>query len=238
MYSGESAPQLKSPHRIACAVCVLAWKGVPGSSGRGGDAAWRAGFGVQGVNRARLRRALQCRVVLQVCRHHAHRAQRRVEHGEHAAHARHAAYAGIGRPGQGVMLHLRRREPRRDQVAEAPAPAVGTELVHRGAEEQRKTRQQRRQLRRLVAGRAGQRVVTLRDLLQAQHVEVSQAARLLDDALRADHAVQAAAPLGIPGDELHHPSRPGRCTEVVLSIGSAALAAPQVAFPDGHAARR
>src|SRR5262249_207417 len=41
------------------------------------------------------------------------------------------------------------------------------------------------------------------DLLQAKDVEVRESARFVDDAARIDAAVDAAAPLHVPGDELH-----------------------------------
>jgi hypothetical protein len=102
-----------------------------------------------------------------------------------------------------MVLHARHRQPRGDEVAEALALSVGPELVDRGTEETLEARQQRGQLRGLVTGCAGQAVEALGDLLQAQHIEVAQHARAVDDALRAHRAVEAATPLRVPGDELH-----------------------------------
>ena len=105
-----------------------------------------------------------------------------------------------------MVFHLQHRQARGDQVAEALAPPARIELVHRGAEEQPVAGQQRRQLGRLVARRARHVGVALGDLLQAQHVEAAfagQAARAFHNARGAHHAVEAAAPLGVPGDEFH-----------------------------------
>ena len=41
------------------------------------------------------------------------------------------------------------------------------------------------------------------DFLQAEHVEVGDALRLGDDARRIDAAVDATAPLHVPGEDLH-----------------------------------
>ena len=99
-----------------------------------------AGFDVQVAQRQRLRHALRFRVVLEVRAHHAHRAEHRTLQRHDRAHARHAAHARVGRPGQRMVLHLRDRQSRGDQVAEAHAPPLGIELVDRGAEEELETR--------------------------------------------------------------------------------------------------
>src|SRR3989442_6350129 len=53
----------------------------------------------------------------------------------------------------------------------------------------------------LAPGQIGEADV---DLLQAQHVGVGDAPRLVRDACRVDDAVDAAAPLDVPGDEPHY----------------------------------
>src|SRR2546428_6971252 len=42
------------------------------------------------------------------------------------------------------------------------------------------------------------------DLLQAKHIRIGDAPRLVRDARRVDDAVDAAAPLDVPGDEPHY----------------------------------
>jgi hypothetical protein len=66
------------------------------------------------------------------------------------------------------------------------------------------SRQQLAQLRELiaivVAGQAGE---VVRHFLHADHVEVGHLPRGAHDALEVDALVDAAAPLDVPGDELH-----------------------------------
>ena len=64
----------------------------------------------------------------------------------------------------------------------------------------------------VVAGEPGRREV-VRDLLQAQHVKVSDALRFGDDARRIHLSVDAAAPLHVPAHDLHLiPARMNDCT--------------------------
>src|SRR4029453_86063 len=79
-------------------------------------------------------------------------------------------------------------------------------MVHGNGGNRNVTRQQRRDRRELVLARAAgkSRVGKIvGDLLQAQHVEVGEALRLGDDPRRIHAAVDAAAPLRVPGDDLH-----------------------------------
>ena len=103
-----------------------------------------------------------------------------------------------------IMLPNRRRRP----------PSAG--MVDRHAADRRESGQQRRERRELVlaraAGKARMREV-VRDLLQAQHVEIGELLRLGDDPRRIDAAVHTAAPLHVPRDQYHRmPARMKLCT--------------------------
>ena len=84
--------------------------------------------------------------------------------------------------------------------------------VDRCRDDRREAGQQRGEERELVfAPAALQGREVGRDFLQAEDVEVGERARVVDDPLRVDAAVAAAAPLDVPGHELHGtPSRPAR----------------------------
>jgi 3-deoxy-D-manno-octulosonate 8-phosphate phosphatase KdsC-like HAD superfamily phosphatase len=64
-------------------------------------------------------------------------------------------------------------------------------------------RGQRGELVGVVVAVEQRRREIVRHLLQAQHVEVREAARLGDDPRGVDAAVVAAAPLDVPGEEAH-----------------------------------
>ena len=151
--------------------------------------------------------ALVGAVVFQVRGHHPHQAQRRVAHGHHQAAARHADHAGFGPPRQAVLRHFDHRQARGHQIAKGPVPALGIKALGGGGKAQLPPRQQRAQLRHLVARPTLQAIVAYRHFLQAQHVQTavvgSHRQRVLHDPLRTDHAVQPAAPLHIPRQDLH-----------------------------------
>src|SRR6185369_7761842 len=95
-------------------------------------------------------------------------------------------------------------------VAEAAATTVRRRGVDGDAFDRGEARQRRRDQRELVfAPAALERREVGGDLLEAEDVEVGERARVVDDALRVDAAVAAAAPLNVPGDELHR--GPGQC---------------------------
>ena len=80
-------------------------------------------------------------------------------------------------------------------------------------------REQPRERLVLVLARASRKVgVVARDLLQAQHVEIGRLARDPGDARRVDPPVASAAPLDIPGDELHTYQRRERPASAGLSL--------------------
>src|SRR5438309_8494984 len=76
--------------------------------------------------------------------------------------------------------------------------------------------QARRDLRELILAPASRQTrigKVVGDLLQAKDIEIGDGQGVLDDAPRIDLAIDAAAPLGVPGDELHLiPARMNDCT--------------------------
>ncbi len=165
----------------------------------------RVAVGVDVAQRLDLARALLRRVVLEMGGDHAHVTERRLHDG-FDGNPRHALHPWIHRERQQMAERLRHRQARQDHVAEAPSPAVLPRMVRTDAGDGRVLRQQRAEGCELVlVGRARQARIgeVVGDLLQAQHVEVGEAPRLGDDARRIDAPVDAAAPLGVPGDENH-----------------------------------
>src|SRR5467141_2045194 len=136
-------------------------------------------------------------------RRHAQGPGTRLEHGFHhrALHARHRRIRG---PGQQAPEHLQDGKARDDRVAEfAPLPSrrrtIRGDALHDAV-----AREQRSERRVLVLARASREVGEVaRDLLQAQHVEIGHLSRDPGDARRVDPAIASAAPLDVPGDELH-----------------------------------
>ena len=87
-----------------------------------------------------------------------------------------------------------------------PAPAIVRRYVDGHARHRRVARQEPRELGKLVfAATAGKprRGIIVGDLLQTQDVEIGDRLRMPHDAGRIDFAIDAAAPLNVPGDELH-----------------------------------
>ena len=112
----------------------------------------------------------------------------------------------------GAAAPAARRRPR-DRRADRPR--IGR-LVDRHARHRRVARQQRRELRELVlAGAAREpRREVVGDSPAGTARRNPRSPRLGDDARRVDDAVDAAAPLDIPRDELHQrmPARMKLCT--------------------------
>ena len=178
-------------------------EGLAGIAGLARRAGVLAGLDVQSPQRVDLRDPLPDRVVLEVRRRHPDRSGRRLDHGLDGD-TLHAGRRGIGGPGQQVPEHLADGQPREDRVAEEATSAAAVVLVGRGAEEAAVPGERRTEPRHLVlAGTAGQVREADRDFLQAQHVEVGEVTGLADDALGVDAAVDAAAPLDVPGDQFH-----------------------------------
>jgi hypothetical protein len=76
--------------------------------------------------------------------------------------------------------------------------------IDRSAEADLKARQQLAQQGRLVVRRIALQLREVdRHLLQAEHVEIGHLARTVQHARQIDHAVQAAEPLHVPGDQVH-----------------------------------
>jgi len=163
----------------------------------------REGLGVARAHRLDLRGALQGRVVLQVGGHHPQRPEGRLQAGLEQQSG-HAVVVRIGRPGQLHAQHLPHRQAAQDHVAENAPAAVGRGRIDRRAGHCGVAGQQLGQQGELVlAAAACERREVRRDLLQAQHVEIGERPRVFDDARRIDAAVHAAAPLDVPGDQLH-----------------------------------
>src|SRR2546425_1536260 len=118
--------------------------------------------------------------------------------------ARHAGRTGAW-PRQRVVNHPADGEARGDEVAEALAAAFVAGHIDGGSEEHEVARELAPERLDLVLalapGQIGEADV---DLLQAQDVGVGDAPRLVRDARRVDDAVDAAAPLDVPGDEAHY----------------------------------
>src|SRR6202000_892681 len=107
----------------------------------------------------------------------------------------------FGRPWQQMAQYLYNRQPRQYHVAELPPRSVAGEDIGRRAKSLRITRPQgSQQLRLVFALAAGEARIIIGDFLQAQHVEISQRACLIDDTPQIDDAVAAASPLDVPGD--------------------------------------
>src|SRR6185436_12968245 len=111
-------------------------------------------------------------------------------------------------PGEGMAPRGGDTVAREDRVAEAAALAVLAHHVHAVALDARVAGEERPQLGELVT-----LVVALeprevvRDLLHAEDVEVRDRPRGLHDAREVDAAVEAAAPLDVPGEELQARNR-------------------------------
>ena len=89
-------------------------------------------------------------------------------------------------------------------VATATAIAAGAPLVDGRPVEGRVTGQARGEQRRLVmAGIPFQRRIVVGDFLQAEDVEISEGPRRGQDTAGIDAAIEAAAPLDVPGDQAH-----------------------------------
>ncbi len=162
-------------------------------------------LGVDRAQRLDLRAALLLRVVLEMRGDDADLAERRGD-DRLDRDSRHPVHAGIDRRRQQMPVDLAHREPRQDHVAEAPAPGALRRMIDGDSGRGGIARKQRRQRSELVVIRvAGEPRIRkiVGDLLQAQHVEVGERARFRDDPLRVDTSVDAAAPLDIPGDEIH-----------------------------------
>jgi hypothetical protein len=200
---------LKSPATI-----VARGVGARGTGRRrraaGGRRAPAVRLAVEVAQRDDLRIALVARPVLEVRRHDAHRAERRLD-DRLDRDARHRRHGRIGRPRKRVAPHLPDRQPRRDRVAEAAPPTVGARMVGADAIDDRVARQQARERRELVGivvALEQRRGKVVRQLLDAEDVEIRERARLRDHARGIDAAVEAAEPLHVPGDEVHAPAGP------------------------------
>jgi hypothetical protein len=162
-------------------------------------------FGVDRAQRLDLRRTLAKRVVLEMRRDHADVAYIR-SYDCLDRDARHARDFMIGRIGKQVPIRLQHRKARQDHVAETTSRSVRSQLVDRHARNRGVAGQQRGEHGELVfpvaAGEERIREV-VGNLLQAKDVEVGDALRVGDYARGIDLLVDAAAPLDIPGDELH-----------------------------------
>ena len=108
-----------------------------------------------------------------------------------------------------ARCYLRDRQPAQDHVAERTPYARGPGCVDGYAADRRMPGQQAgQQVELVLAAAALERREVRRDFLQAQHIEVGQRLRVFDDAPRVDTAVDAAAPLDVPGDQFQNkPSR-------------------------------
>ena len=176
--SGSSGRRLKSPVRIAETVCGWAWNGSPASLRARSSKACPQASAWMRAQRLDLRRALRCRVVLEVRRHDAQRPERRLDDGLEQ-HPRHAADGRIGRPRQLHAQHLQHRQPAQDHVAEGAARAVragdSTGVATTGV----KPGSSAASMRELVfALRCPSGREVGRDFLQAEDVEVGEGARV------------------------------------------------------------
>jgi len=134
--------------------------------------------------------------------HHPHRPERRHHHSfdEAPRHVPGVVCLPRQRPAQDLSDGVTRQH----HVAEALAPAVLVRNVERDAFDRRVAGHEPRELRELVrAARPAQLREVVGHLLQAQHVEIGEAARVGDDAGEVAAPVRAEAPLDVPGDELH-----------------------------------
>ena len=120
---------------------------------------------------------------------------------------------------------------RQHHVTEMPAAAVVPGHVDRHARHRHIAGKEPRELGELIfaATACKPRVgIVVGDLLQTEDVEVGNRLRMPHDAGRIDFAVDAAAPLDVPGDELHLiPARMNDCTNCLWksrnAISSGAL---------------
>ena len=131
--------------------------------------------------------------------------------------ARHVARC-VRLPRQEMAQDLPNRIARQDHVAEALAAAVFVRDVEGDAVDGRIGGQEARKLGELIGGIvAGEIGKVVGHLLQAEHIEIGHAAGMGDEARKIDASVDAAAPLHVPGDELHRypqrmPARMKLCT--------------------------
>ena len=106
------------------------------------------------------------------------------------------------------MLNLQHRQASGNHIAKALMP-LRRELINGCAQKNLPTRQQCLQLAQLVAGPALKIGIVECNLLQAQHIETASIALLthlqsvLHDTRHTDLPIHAAAPLRVPGQDLH-----------------------------------
>src|ERR1700687_4121352 len=99
----------------------------------------------------------------------------------------------------------------KERIAKAPPPGAIAREVCANPFERVVARQQRCEFRELIAiVIALQGGEIIRDLLQAEHVEIGNSPRGAHDAPEIHAPVEAAAPLNIPGDEPHSCNHPKR----------------------------
>src|SRR6478609_6216874 len=111
------------------------------------------------------------------------------------------------------------RQSREDEVAEALAPR-STVHVHRDAFERRIAGKEGGQRGELVRGVvAGKVRIVVRDFLEAHHVEIPELHDPPRDPAEIDTPVYSAAPLDVPGDELHARIAPRKARSLPDSEG-------------------
>ena len=107
--------------------------------------------------------------------------------------------------------HLADGKTREDHVPEvAPAASLGRNVDSDPGHRQVAGQPPREFVELILAATARKPRVReiVGDFLQAQHVEIGERLGVLHDARRIDLTVDAAAPLDVPGDELHGSSVP------------------------------
>lgn len=105
-----------------------------------------------------------------------------------------------------MVLKLQHGQARGNHIAKTLA-ALRREFIHRCAHEDLPARQQDLQLGELISRPTLQRRIVDGDFLQAQHIQPTRTLPHLQcmahDALHTDNAIHAAAPLRIPGQDIH-----------------------------------
>ena len=188
---------------------------------------------VQRPQRVHLRHPDAWRVVLEMGGDHPQRAAAGLDH-EFKREPLHRRRGGVGWPRQQMAEYLVHRQAREDRIAELAAAAGTVIEVGRRAEVPAVIRQRRCQRGELIfAGAAGQAAEADGDFLQTKHIEVGDVARCPGDAGGVDAAVDAAAPLHVPRQEIQHDADPGCGGEAAGTVDRRPYCGSPTTFPAG-----
>ncbi len=150
-----------------------------------------------------LRRALARGIVFEVRRRDAHISPWCPDHG-FDCNAGHAGICAICRPRQQVPEYLGYRESRKQEISESASSATAIAHIRGRAEVRLVSRPMRREQCDLVFPlTAWQSRKVDGDFLEAQDIKIAKRSRCLGDAGGIHPAIDAAAPLHVPGQEFH-----------------------------------